>query len=224
MDLRSSYLYMQVQILDSDGETIGVAPTEATPNPAQPLIGPIQCLGKTFIRSIRMYVGGKLVYDGNNHYAWRAYLETKFNYGKEAKSTHLAICGYGEEDGPPGKHDASNDNVGLKRRAKPYEHSRVVELMSPLHIDLAVQGKLLPSHSEVRLEIFRNSDRYLLKCGAAAPTTNYKLHVVSMEFLVRRVMLSPSCALGLEAAILQREMKFPIRRVVVQVNLQAADG
>lgn len=219
IDLRSSYLYMKVQILKDDGAKIGVAPTAAAPDPDQPLIGPIQAIAKTFIRNLRLYVGGKLIYDANNHYAWRAYLETKFNFGPDAKSTHMAIHGYGEEDGPPGKHDANNDNEGLESRAKPYYRSRVVEWMAPLHADLAIQGKYLPSHCEIKIEIFRNSDKFILKSGAAAPNPLCKLHIVSMEFLVRRVILSPSAALGMESAILHRKfMKFPIRRVVVQVS------
>jgi hypothetical protein len=202
LDMRSNYIWMKFKILDEDNVALPAA---------NPLVGPINAIGKTFWRNMRLFIGGKLVEDANNLYCYRSFLETELNYGKDAKTTgHLGTIMY-EEDTPYSDIDGE-DNTGLLKRATPFRLSKVNEVMAMVHSDLFLQNKYLPSQLEMRLELSRNSDSFALMQGKVG-TVKYKIHIESLVWRIRRVVVAPSTALGLEAALLTRPAKFPIRRV-----------
>ena len=199
IDARHNYIVVTLKIVKVDGSSI----TPAVPDvgeAAQPhdLIGPINCLGKTFFRNVRVFISGRQVYDANNLYAYRTFLETELNHGWDAKHSHLEAGGY-EEDKPGAKIDSPKDNTGLKARAKPYEKSNLVELVAPIHCDIFMQEKFLLSHTDIRMEVSRNSDAFCLMTDVGSPS--FKLHVESMKWVIRKVDISPSLALAIEATL-----------------------
>ena len=207
IDARHNYIALVLKIVREDGSSI--APIDGNA-PAHDLVGPINLLGKTFFRNVRVFISGRQVYDSNNLYAYRAFLETELNHGWDAKHSHLESSGY-EEDKPGAKTDSPRDNTGLKTRAKSYEKSVAVELVAPIHCDLFMQEKFLLSHMDIRVELTRNSDSFCLMTDVTSPS--FKIQVESMKWVVRKVDISPSLSLGIETILKNGPAKYPIRRV-----------
>ncbi len=213
IDARHNYVHMLLKITKADGSSIRPA-TPAAGAAAIPhdLIGPINLLGKTFFRNVRVFFSGREVYSANNMYAYRAFLETELNHGWDAKSSHLQAAGY-EEDKPGTGIDGA-DNAGLKLRAKPYERSATVELVAPIHCDVFMQEKFLLPNMDVRLELSRNTDAFCLMSPVVADPA-FKIKVESMKWVVRKVEVAPSLALAIESTLTKCPAKYPVRRVHV---------
>jgi len=203
IQLAKNYLFMKIKITKDKGENLAADGTTDK-------VGPINLIGKTLFRQVKVFIGGKLVSDSGDLYAYRSYMETHLNFGSDAKNTHLGSCLY-VKDEPSDKVD-SKDNEGWKLRVKPFINSSEVELMAPIHSDLFASDRLLLSHTDVRLELHRNSDAFVLTTFVT-PAHNYKLKIVDMIWYIRRVELSSSLNIALETALSRTPAKYPIRRV-----------
>jgi len=96
LDLSKNYIYFMLSIVKSDGSACAI--TQGANAALQgDLVLPINILGKTFFRQIKVYLNGMLISDSGDKYAYRCFLETELNFRSEAKnaltsSTILARC------------------------------------------------------------------------------------------------------------------------------------
>jgi len=150
--LAKNYLQLKLKITCEDGSNL--------PNNAQNRVGPINLIGKTFFKQVKVYIGGKLVSDSGDMYMYRSYLETHLNFGSAAKMSHLQAAGFQEDT--PLDHLEDEQNTGWGSRRALFESSAVVELMAPIHADLFMSDRLLLSQTDVRIELHRNSDSFCL--------------------------------------------------------------
>jgi hypothetical protein len=202
IQLNKNYIYIQFRIKK---------PPIVAPATTVPPIAPINLLGKTFFKQVKLFLGGRLVSDSSDKYAYRAYFETELNFGSDAKQSHLQSALYYHE---AGANVDSKDNAGFKKRAELFKDENIVEVMAPLHIDLFLQDRFLLNNIDLRLELHRNSNQFLLQCFEAA-TTNLELDVLSMKFYIRKVELLDSVSLALETTLSAYSAKYPIRRVMM---------
>ena len=79
LHLAKNYLYVQLKIVK--GDNTNIVSTGDSPDS----VAPINLIGKTFIRQVKIQLNGKLAFDSGDMYAYRAYLETELNYGPDAK-------------------------------------------------------------------------------------------------------------------------------------------
>lgn len=205
MQLSKHFIYMQLSILPR-AEPLKADGT-APPTPA---IAPINLIGKTFFRQVKLYLNGKQVYDSGDKYAYRAFLETELNYGSEAKNSHLQSALYFKDT--PEKYD-SDENEGFKIRTEYFKDKNIVEVLAPLHLDLFMQDKLLLNFTELKLELNRNSDNFLLQSPSGA--NNPQLVVHQMKFFIRKVEILDSIGLALEKTLMNFTAKYPVRRITM---------
>jgi len=99
-----------------------------------PIYDPINLIGKTFFKQVKCFLGGNLVYDSSDKYAYRAFLETELNYGFDAKNSHLQASLYYKENGA--NVDTKNNEI-LKTRSFYFKDDAIVEITAPHHIDLS---------------------------------------------------------------------------------------
>jgi len=89
LDLSKNFIYFMLRIVKSDGSACTI--TQNTKAPLQcDLVLPINLLGKTFFRQIKVYLNGKLISDRGDRYAYRSFLETELNFGSEAKKVNVS--------------------------------------------------------------------------------------------------------------------------------------
>ena len=207
LHLGKNYLHMKLKIVTPDGE-----PLKATDK-----VGSINLLGKTFFKQVKVGINGKVACDSGPMYAYRAFLETELNYNKDTKNEALKTALY-EKDSV--EHDNSS-NEGFKLRMEKFKEG-VVELMAPLHCDLFLSDRLMISNTQIQLELHRNSDQFALLCFTDN-CASFKIEVIDMTWYVKRVQLTPSIHLAIEATLLKQPAKYPIRRVAM-TKLQIGPG
>uniref|UniRef100_A0A1I7YWB4 CUB_2 domain-containing protein n=1 Tax=Steinernema glaseri TaxID=37863 RepID=A0A1I7YWB4_9BILA len=106
----------------------------------------------------------------------------------------------------------SNDSE-YKARAKRIIDGKSVELMSPLHLNLASSGRLLPSYIDLRIVLYRNPDDLILM-DLNGNGSGYKVVFEDLRLYVREVELLDSVSLALEKTLASgHAMKFPIKNV-----------
>ena len=209
LHLAKNYLFIQLRIVKADGDNL----VHAVGDPqVDPLVGPINIIGKTFIRQMKLSLNGVEVFDSGDKYAYRAFLETELNYGYDAYKSHLQSAMY-EQDGPPDSVDNDN-NTGLVARARWFRESGWVQVMTPIHCDLFAQNKYLLNNIDFRLTLYRNSDSFCILSPNAAQL--YKIEVNDMQWYVKGVEVSKSVNLALERSLMQYTAKYPVRRVEIK--------
>jgi len=216
VQLNKNYLYMKLKITKADGTDLQ-PPTEAN---GDHIVGPINLIGKTLFKQVKVHVNGKLAFDSGDNYAYRSYLETELNYGWAAKATQLTAALYAK-DQPPNQIENETNNTGFSWRQSWFQNSKVVEVMAPIHCDLFMTDRLLLDNTELHLELHRNNDAFALMC--MHDNVNYKLQVVDMVWYVRKVELLKSLQLGLENTLVRYPAKYPVRRTQV-TKLHIAAG
>ena len=202
LDLSRNYIHLKVKIVKAN-----YADLEATSK-----VGPINLLGKCFFKQVKLFLNSKLAYDSNDLYSYRCFLETELNYEQAVKSGFLTSAGY-LLDRPVDKVDADT-NTGWGERCEMFKESKVVELMAPLHVDLFHQERFLVNGIDVGLELHRHDDQFVLMSFEAAP--RYKLQVLDMRWLVRKVELAKNISMAIESTLLKNSIRYPIRRVEVR--------
>ena len=212
LQLGKNYLYMKLKITKPNGTAL----TE------DDCVAPINMLGKTFIKQVKVGVNGKLAFDSGSMYAYRSYLETELNYSSATKQDSMKPALYIKDE--PANKIETEENVGYTERAKPFRLSKVVELMAPIHCDLFLADRLMLSNTQINLEIHRNSDQFSLLCFKTPPADpSYKIKVEEMIWYVKRLQLTPSVHMAIESTIIKNPAKYPIRRVAL-TKIQIGPG
>ena len=217
LDLSKNYIFLQLQITRPGGQPLRWDPNAAAGQQHNDeKVGPIQMIGKTFFKQVKLFLGSKLAYDSGDSYAYRTYIETELNSNHEFKTTFLQAAGY-EADSPEA-HIDDNQNEGWGNRCDWFRtqnnQSTVVEFMAPLHVDLFHQEKYLINQMDTRLELHRNDDTFALMCHGANP--RFLIKVVDMKWLVKKVDPAESVTLALETALRKTTVKYPVRRVQIR--------
>ena len=218
LQLSKNYLLIEARITDASGNPIKAKSRNATDTADvdNPYTGPIQALGKTFIKQVKVYLNGTECFDSGPHYAYRAFLETELSFGWESKSTLLTASGY-EGDTLVGNTVDDVRNTGFLARCAPYRDGNYVQLMSPLHCDLFQQDRYLINNIDVRIVIYRNTNKFCL-LNFTTPDEEYKLEIRSMRLFMKSVDVLKSISLGLEKTLKMYSVKYPVRRVDVRTQ------
>ena len=207
VQLAKNYLYLKIKLVRADDSAL---------SPTDDKIGPINLFASTFFKSLRVYLGSKLVSDSGDLYAYRSILETELNFDASVKEAgHLKAALYSQDR--PYNHLEDFQNEGLKERVGWFPDKNEVELMAPLHADLFNSQKLLPTNCKLRIELSRNDPEFFLQNynDAAQQNRNYVVKVVDMKWYIRLMDLARSAHLAVEGALVQNPIKIPIRRVQV---------
>ena len=212
LHLARNYICAKIKITQASGAVLA-------PNTH---IAPINLIGKTLFNQIKVLVNGKQAFDSGDLYAYRAYIETLLNYCKSAKeSIQQAALFYKDE---PPEHIDDVNNTGWLSRKEKFEQSRVVEIMAPIHCDFLLSDRLLPSNSEIILELHRAGDNFaLMNFTAAADDARFQLEIVDLKWYVRKMEVVGSVNMGLEAVLNRTPAKYPLRRVEMN-NMYIASG
>lgn len=200
------YLYFQLRITRANGNNLVAAGADA-----DPAVAPINAIGKTFFKQIKLFLNSKLVYDSGDNYHYRAFMETELNSGYDAKTSHLSACLYNSETG----NIDEAANAGFVARSALFARSAWVEVAAPLHVDLMMQDRFILPHTEVRVQCHRNPDAMLLMCHQANAQA-YKIEVREMRLCVRKAEILDSVQLALESTLNHYSAKYPLRRAVIQ--------
>jgi len=129
------------------------------------------------------------------------------NYGFDAKNSHLQASLYYKENGA---NVDTKDNESFKTRSLYFKDDAIVEITAPLHIDLFLQDRFLINHIEMRLELYRNLNQFLIQCF---DNVNLSIDVLKMSLFLRKVEVLDSVSLAIDSVMKSVPAKYQIRRV-----------
>ena len=181
-----------------------------------PKYAAINLIGKTLFGQVKCWLNNKLAFDSSDKYAYKAFLETELNYGFDAKSSHLQSSLYFKESGTDVN---TNDNDSFKNRAEFFKDDSIVEVTAPLHIDIFSQDKYLLNYTDLKIELHRNSDPFVLQCFE---NVDLKLEILKIKLYLRKVEILDSVNMAIESVLKTSTVKYPIRRVVM-TNIQVSN-
>lgn len=212
LDLANSYLKIKFKILKSDGNTI------ASEDKVTVINNPIASL----FSQVDVSLGGKIISNSTNTYAYRAYLETLLNYGDDAKATQLGMgLFYKDEANHMNELDPdTKTNSGLTSRFEFCKNSQTVTLLGRVHADIFNQGRLLPNSLPLKITLHRQKNAFVLLSAQDNP--NYKIKIIDAVFCIRKVMLTPHKFQDIQQRLEKGPALFPINRVELKVHSVAA--
>ncbi|KAK3916679.1 hypothetical protein KUF71_006330 [Frankliniella fusca] len=208
LDLPHMMLYTKQKIVNADGSDITAADnSDATL---------VNYGFHAQWSQVDVSINGTVISQSTLTYPYRAFIETKLNYDKAAKDTHLRESGAQRmwyEDSP-GHLDSLNgeENLGLAARRSRTRQSRVFEMMGPLHLDLGNVDKLLLNNCSLRIKLTRNRDSFALMSTKASE----KIKLLDVKLVVRRVTISPSVLLAHAQALEKSHAKYPVNRIDIK--------
>jgi len=224
LQLNKNYLLLELRITKANGGRLTdpvaavaadavVAAVVAVPGTAP--VAPINMIGATFFRQVKLSLNTTQVYDSSDKYHYRSYLQAELNNNKDTKRTQLGFTGYAREQPADNGDIEVVDNPGFVIRRNNFNYSRKVQLYTPLTMDLMCQDRLLINNIRLRLTLTRNSDKFALLCFEG--NEQFKIVVEKMVWYVRAHTLLPSICLDIERTLLTHTCKYPIRRTEVRI-------
>lgn len=212
LDMTASYLHARLKITKADGTDIDAAAAGDGGALRHP-VAFLNYIGASLFRTVKVFFNNRLVYDSGVNYAYRSYFETTLTCNAHIKASMLQAGGYFHD-----KAGAFNEwgSPVYQQKARLVAQSRQLDVLAPIHADCFPTEKLLPSKMQVRLELTRNPDAFVLqRLGIINDTEGYTVKLEHLSWQVRKVDLLASMALNLEMRLAKQPARYPIRRTNV---------
>ncbi|MCP3667612.1 MAG: hypothetical protein GY696_34820 [Gammaproteobacteria bacterium] len=162
IDPKSQFLQTRMRIVYHDGEV----PNMRDAADPCPVVAPINGIGWTFIKDLKLYMGGGKLIESHPLYSFRCDLENVLNYS-ETGASMLAPGFYFPWD-QRSKLEVAEAGVAsdssFARRANYFMNGEPMTVVATVRSDLLNQGKLLPNYTNIRLEILPNNSDFCIFC------------------------------------------------------------
>lgn len=202
LDLSHTILQLRVKIVKKNGADLGDTND----------VAPINYFLNTIFSELSLFLNEKQVASQAN-YAYRALIECLlFSSKASQESIYGAALFYKDTASHHDVHVKATTNDGYNSRQALCANSKVMDIMGPLHFDLASQPKLLINGVNVRIKLEKNKDVFSLMSA----TDSYKIVIQSASLYVRKISVAPSIMIAHEKALEKSVIKLPIRRIEVK--------
>ncbi|KAF8784261.1 hypothetical protein HNY73_009965 [Argiope bruennichi] len=202
LDLAHSILHLKIKVVKKNGTNL-----QNTDH-----IAPINYILNTLFSELSVFLNDRQVMNQVN-YAYRAYIDSLLFSSKTAQETMLtSALFYKDTAGHFDTMGANSANLGFRERQKLSTESKVLDLIGPLHMDIAFQDRLLPNGVDVRIRLLRHKSEFALMSSSA----DCKIIIQSASLFIRKVNVAPSIIIAQEKALEHGSMKLPIRRADVR--------
>ncbi len=172
---------------------------------------PINYMLHSLWEQVRVYSGGKLLWDSHNTYPYKAMLECLLGYSQAEKDTLLSTALYI----PDGPGDLNTLTEGAKARGKFTGMSNIMQVCGSLHIDPFCQERPWPPYVPFSVELFRANDDFLLQSIAGV---GYKLKILEAKLMFRMGEITADYTMALEKELMKRPgCKYAIRRSEIKL-------
>jgi hypothetical protein len=171
IDLSKCYLLTEFKIQKANAQG-NLVDLDANEN-----VAPIQLLGQTFIKNMKIGINGREIFNSNSLMAYKSYMTHELSYSPSAKMSHLNAAGYYYDKG-----FALESGTGHDARKALFAESKTVQFMAKLDADLFNQPLYLINHCEIDIEITPHDGNFLLVAPTAATGTTYYLETLVSYF------------------------------------------
>ena len=201
-DLSETYLYVKVQITNSDGKPLG----------ENDIVAPSNLFLHSLFSKVEVKLNGRQVCSMNNHiYPYRAMLETLLSYGKEAKSSHLECeLYYKDTAGAMEDMTAKTGNEGFAERYEYCKDNQTIDMIGRIHHDMFQQDKLLLNKVDISVTLSRSANEF---CLLSSTKKDYKVIFKDAVLLVKRVTASDHASSAIEKTLERGRAKYAIDNI-----------
>ena len=178
IDLSKCYLLVELRIkkLKNDGTMEDMA--DGTN------VAPIQMIGGTFIKNLKVVVNGQETFDSNALYPYKVYFDYELSYPNSVKDSFLSCLGYGRD-----KAGFLNHGDGFEMRRDMFNESNTVQLIHKIDADLFNQDLYLVNNVEIDIEIMPNDNSRFTLIQPSTNVDTFVLEVVSCRLFVKTIEL-----------------------------------
>ncbi|KAL3071939.1 hypothetical protein niasHS_017232 [Heterodera schachtii] len=173
---------------------------------ANAAVGLIQMPGATFIRNLKVHINQREVYDSNQLYSYKVFLDTELSYPVAAKEAYFGVAGYFRDSDPTKVND---------KRKKAVEESKSFQTISKLSADIFNQDLYMISNVEIDIELALQSDDFMIH-QEAANRDKYTLEVVDCRLIVKTVDLMDGLSLDIAKKLDMEPARYGIRKTLMK--------
>ena len=170
--------------------------------PANAAVGLIQMPGATFIRNLKVHINQREVYDSNQLYSYKVYIDTELSYPVSAKDAYFGVAGYARESDPLKVND---------KRKKAVEESKAYQTISKLSADIFNQDLYMISNVEIDIELALQSDDFMIHQDASNKD-KYTLEIVDCRLLVKTIDLMDGLSLDIAKKLDVEPARYGVRK------------
>ncbi|KAL3117633.1 hypothetical protein niasHT_004298 [Heterodera trifolii] len=174
--------------------------------PANAAVGLIQMPGATFIRNLKVHINQREVYDSNQLYSYKVFMDTELSYPVAAKEAYFGVAGYFRDSDPTKVND---------KRKKAVEESKSFQTISKLCADIFNQDLYMISNVEIDIELALQSDDFMIH-QEAANRDKYTLEVVDCRLIVKTVDLMDGLSLDIAKKLDLEPARYGIRKTLMK--------
>uniref|UniRef100_A0AC34RSL0 Uncharacterized protein n=1 Tax=Panagrolaimus sp. JU765 TaxID=591449 RepID=A0AC34RSL0_9BILA len=188
IDLSKSYLTVVFSLKkkDKDGKWVSVTDDDN--------VSPIQALGTTFIKNLRVSVNQREIFNANALYSYKSIIDYELSTTKDVKDTYLQSCGY---------YNDTND------RKKLFVLNKKVGFLTRILADIFNQPLYFMNHADIEIEVIPNDANFNL---IGAKDTSYQLNTESIKMYVKTVNLMDKLALDIDNRLQSHVAKYAVVR------------
>lgn len=204
-DLSEAELYMEVEVLNEDGELLTVAKEAA----------PVNNLAHAIFDSVQLLVNNEKVTGNNDEYAMKAQILDVLGVEQRDKDTRLRGCQKWMADTAGHMETRGADNKGWLARRAEYSSRRTHALLMRPHLDMLKQCKLLPANCPLKFVFERSSPEFYM---SQAADQTFRVKITKAEMSIRQVVVRDEVVLVHNKAVMTRDLgpfNYPITRVKV---------
>ncbi|KAF8790009.1 hypothetical protein HNY73_005097 [Argiope bruennichi] len=202
LDLAHTILHLQIKVVKKNGGNL--ATTDQ--------VAPINYILNTLFSELSVFLNDRQVSNQVN-FSYRAFLDALLFSSKSAQEAMLtSALFYKDTSGQFNTMGLNSTNLGFRERQKLAAESKALDLIGPLHMDIASQPRLLPNGVDVRIRLLKHKSEFALMSNSP----DCKIVLQSASLFVRKVNVAPSIIIAQEKALEHGSMKLPIRRVDVR--------
>ncbi|KAL3091932.1 hypothetical protein niasHT_028869 [Heterodera trifolii] len=173
-------------------------------------VGPIQMLGHTFIKNMRMSINGREIFNSNSLMAYKTYFSHELSYSTAAKDSHLNAAGYYKNTSL-----VLETNSGCALRRNLFTGSKTAQFVAKIDADLFNQPMYLINFCELDVEILPNDTNFLL-ISPTHTTTRFHLELVGLKMYVKKVSLMDGLALDIARKLEAKPARYAVRKTLMK--------
>jgi hypothetical protein len=228
IDLSKCYLLTEMRIQRADAAGPGGWADLDAAHPTDPTTAPIQLIGSTFIKNIKVSINGRETFDANSLYAYKSYLNSELSYPRSVKDSYLQVSGYyADGNNAMGARVPQNGvtNTGLLARHNLFTGAgHRAQFISQIHADIFQQELYLVNNIEIELEITPHTDTFTILSPQWTPAINarYRLEITDCRLFVKTVSLMDGLALDIAKKLEVQPARYALRKTMAVSHLLTA--
>lgn len=203
VDLSSTYVVTELRLRKKNAD--GTAWVDLADGE---VVAPIQYIGATFIKNMRITINGREVFHANGLYAYKSYLDSELSYTVDRKNAQMSAAGYFLH-GATDQNDA--DELSYLSRKTLFAGGKVVQLLSPIHADLFCQPRYMVSNVDIDVEILPHEADFVIH-ALGGDTNTYGYEVRTCKMYAKMISLTDGLNLSIANQLATEPARYPMKK------------